>query len=84
MDTRDAKTRLVSAFEALLDEGMRPEDITDALISAAERQRSMAHGISDARRREEELLFYGDVVTVLKDTRRRLAIARGSARSIAG
>lgn len=83
-DTREAKQRLVDAFSALLDEGMHAEDMVDALISAIGRRQTTVQGMSDARRREEALLFCSDAMTVLRDAIRRLTIARRSARSIAG
>lgn len=84
MDTKDAKNRLVNAFGSLLEEGLEPSDIMDALRSAIEQRKAMAHGISDRRRREESLLFYGDALTIIRDASRRFAVARKSARSIAG
>jgi hypothetical protein len=84
MDTKDAKSRLVNAFGSLLEEGLDPADILDALKSAIEQRKAMAHGISSPRQREQSLLFYNDVLTIIKDTSRRFAVARRSARMIAG
>jgi hypothetical protein len=84
MDTKDAKSRLVNAFGSLLEEGLEPADILDALKSAIEQRQAMAHGISSPRQREQSLLFYNDVLTIIKDTSRRFAVARKSARMIAG
>lgn len=84
VDTREAKQRLVSAFTKLIEEGMSVDDILDAVQSSVEHHKAMSNGISNPRDREEQQLFYGDVITILVESKRRVGVARRSAKSIAG